>query len=248
VASPTDRPAEDGARIRLLILHAEPARAVVLAQRLPRDRYDVISSPISAATERWVDELGPQLILALPEADPEALLAACAAARSLTEAPVVALSELSEELLVARAFETGIDDYLVLPIGERELEARLQAILRRAQRNGALPETRRVAGMELCATDHSVTRGGERIYLSPIEFRLLACLASAPGRVLTHQTLMSRVWGAEYVDSRHYLRVYIRYLREKLEDDPTRPRLIVSEWGVGYRLAVASSAAVGGGL
>jgi len=72
--------------------------------------------------------------------------------------------------------------------------------------------------------------------LSPIEYRLLSCLASAPGKVLTHQTLMSRVWGAEYVDARHYLRVYIRYLREKIEDDPTNPQIVLSEWGVGYRL------------
>src|SRR3990172_9463388 len=82
---------------------------------------------------------------------------------------------------------------------------------------------------------HSVTRDGRRVYLSPIEFRLLATLASSPGKVLTHQTLMSRVWGAEYVDARHYLRVYIRYLREKIEDDSTNPQIFLTEWGVGYR-------------
>jgi two-component system KDP operon response regulator KdpE len=104
------------------------------------------------------------------------------------------------------------------------------------ERHVSLNATRRVGNLLLSATDHSVVRDGKRIFLSPIEFRLLACLASAPGKVLTHQTLMSRVWGSEYVDSRHYLRVYIRYLREKIEDDPNHPRLIISEWGVGYRL------------
>ena len=77
-----------------------------------------------------------------------------------------------------------------------------------------------------------------------MEYRLLACLASAPGKVLTHQTLMSRVWGVEYVDSKHYLRVYVRYLREKLEDDPNEPSLIVSEWGVGYRLVPPETGAM----
>jgi two-component system KDP operon response regulator KdpE len=99
-----------------------------------------------------------------------------------------------------------------------------------------------VGSLVLSAADHSVTRDGRRAYLSPIEFRLLATLASSPGKVLTHQTLMSRVWGAEYVDARHYLRVYVRYLREKLEDDPTNPQLILSEWGVGYRLQLPEPA------
>ena len=100
-------------------------------------------------------------------------------------------------------------------------------------------ETNRVGGLILSSSDLSVERDGRRIFLSPIEFRLLSCLASAPGKVFTHQALMSRVWGAEYVDSRHYLHLYIRYLREKLEDDPSDPRLILSEWGVGYRFQPA---------
>ncbi len=109
-------------------------------------------------------------------------------------------------------------------------------MLRRLHRAPSSGDTRRIGDLVLSTSDHTVTRAGRRVVLSPIEFRLLACLASAPGKVLTPQTLMSRVWGAEYVDSRHYLRVYIRYLREKLEDDSNRPQLILSEWGVGYSL------------
>jgi two-component system KDP operon response regulator KdpE len=145
------------------------------------------------------------------------------------------LSERSEELLVARVLAAGIDEYLVQPIGERELTARIEAMLRRMRRYGGPAQTNQLGGMILSSSDLSAELDGRRTFLSPIEFRLLACLASAPGKVLTHQTLMARVWGAEYVDSRHYLRLYIRYLREKLEEDPAQPQMILSEWGVGYR-------------
>ena len=89
--------------------------------------------------------------------------------------------------------------------------------------------------LEIRLDEHKVYRRGVPIELSPIEFRLLACLAREAGRVVSHAKLMAQVWGPEYVDCRHYLRLYIRYLRSKLEDDPRDPRLILTEWGVGYR-------------
>jgi two-component system KDP operon response regulator KdpE len=233
---------------RLLMLYARPADGAALGQRLAAGRYEVVSCPVSAASSGWLQELEPELVLLVPAPDPDALLAVCATVRERTEAPVVVLSALSDELLITRALSAGIDEYLVLPMGDRELTARIEALLRRMLRPASLTDTRQVGELTLCSADHSVERGGKRVFLSPIEFRLLACLASSPGKVLTHQTLMSRVWGAEYVDSRHYLRLYIRYLREKLEDDVTHPQLIVSEWGVGYclQLGDAKAAATGG--
>jgi len=232
----------NGRRPRLLLLYDDTAQAVDLVRRLPSTSYELVSCPLSAAHERWVDELRPDLLLLAPPPDAEELLAVCAAVRARTDCPVIVLSALRDELLVTRALATGIDEYLVLPIGDRELAARFDAILRWLQRASSLQETRQVGSLVLSAADHSVTRDGRRAFLSPIEFRLLATLASSPGKVFTHQTLMSRVWGAEYVDARHYLRVYVRYLREKLEDDPTNPRLILSEWGVGYRLQLPEPA------
>ena len=220
---------------RMLLLYADAAQAVAFVQRLSK-RYELISSPLSAPMERWVDELEPDLVLLSPPSEPKQLLQTCESVRAKTERPLVVLSQRGAELLVTRALAIGIDEYLVLPIGDRVLAARIDALLRRMQRNAGLKETRQVGGLVLSSADHSVSYDGRTVFLSPIEFRLLACLASAPGKVLTHQTLMSRVWGAEYVDSRHYLRVYVRYLREKLEADPTKPQMIVSEWGVGYRL------------
>lgn len=234
--APNGRAEGVDAGTRILLLYVDTVQAADLVQRLASADYEVISCPLSAPTDRWLEELRPDLVLLTPSPEPRELLAACETVRARTERPLMVLSERSEELLVTRALATGIDEYLALPIGDRELAARIDAMLRRMHRNVGLEETRRVGDLVLSSVDHSAERSGRKAFLSPIEFRLLACLASAPGRVLTHQTLMSRVWGAEYVDSRHYLRVYIRYLREKIEDDPTNPQIIISEWGVGYRL------------
>ena len=230
----------DATRSRLLLLYAEPAQAASLVQRLPSERYDVVTCP-TYSPKGWLQDFRPDIVLLAAPSDIEQLVAACEAARSEIESPVVVLSELAGETAITRSLATGIDDYLVLPLGDRELVARIEAMLRRLHRTPSSGDIRRIGDLVLSANDHSATRAGRRVVLSPIEFRLLACLASAPGKVLTHQTLMSRVWGAEYVDSRHYLRVYVRYLREKLEDDPNHPQLILSEWGVGYRLHVPSA-------
>jgi len=230
-------------KARLLLLYAGHEDGAALAQRLSPDQYEVVSCPVSAASEGWLQELQPELVLLVPAPDSDELLAACTTVRERTDAPVVVLSERDDELMITRALSEGIDEYLVLPMGDRELTARIEALLRRMLRPATLTDTRQIGELTLCSADHSVERAGKRVFLSPIEFRLLACLASSPGKVLTHQTLMSRVWGAEYVDSRHYLRLYIRYLREKLEEDSASPQLILSEWGVGYRLQLADGAA-----
>lgn len=222
-------------KARLLLLFSNATQSADLVQRLPSDHYDVISCPLSVSLDGWIEEFRPDLILLAPPPEQKQLLQACEAVRAETELPIVVVSEQKAELLITRVLSAGIDEYLVLPIGDRELAARLGAMLRRMNRNTGPKGTQQVGDMVLSSTDHSVLRDGRKVVLSPIEFRLLTCLASAPGKVLTHQTLMSRVWGAEYADSRHYLRVYVRYLREKLEDDPAKPQLILSEWGVGYR-------------
>ncbi len=220
---------------RLLLLYTDPEQAAALAQRLSTARYEVISCPLSASATGWLEELRPDLILLDPPPEQAELLKSCERVRKLSERPTVVLSECSAEAVIARVLATGMDEYLVLPIGDRELIARIKAMLRRIDRYQGARDREKLGDFTITAADLSVERAGRKVTLSPIEFRLVSCLASAPGKVLTHQTLMSRVWGAEYVDSRHYLRVYIRYLREKLEDDPANPQMILSEWGVGYR-------------
>ena len=218
-------------KARLLVLYTHTADAAILLERLPSESYEVISCPVTVLEQRWLEDMQPDLILLDPPMEKKPLLATCERLRAQTECPIVVLSDRSEEVVVAQVLAAGIDEYLVRPIGERELTARIGAMLRRL----SWRELTQVGGLTISSADLSVERNGRKVFLSPIEFRLLACLTSAPGKVLTHQTLMARVWGAEYVDSRHYLRVYIRYLREKLEDAPSHPEMILSEWGIGYR-------------
>ena len=223
--------------VRLLLLYSDACQVTDLFRAFSTDGYDVIACPARAELDAWVEEVDTDLVLLIPAAAVEEMVRQCEAARARLDAPIVVLGDNGDEGTIARALASGVDEYLVNPIGMRELDARLRAILRRAQRYASSEERRQIGAMTLSPLEHAVEYKGRRIFLSPIEFRLLQCLASAPGKVLTHQTLMSRVWGAEYVDSRHYLRVYIRYLREKIEDDPTNPRIILNEWGVGYRFA-----------
>lgn len=166
------------------------------------------------------------------------VLSVCERLRHFSSAPIIVLSSSYSEANVVAALQNGADEYLAKPVSHAELAARLQAILRRTGvQNGRRPSDPLVAGdLYMSLSDHAVRKGDRRIDLSPIEFRLLRCLASDPGKLLSHRTLIARVWGPEYVECRHYLRLYIRYLREKLEDEPSNPKLILSEWGMGYRL------------
>ena len=222
--------------IRVLLLYAQACQVPDLMECLSAEGYEVIACPTSAPQERWMADLQPDLVLLLPPADEVELVHACEIVRDATDKPLLVLSDQKEELLIARALASGVDEYLVTPMGNRELVARIEAMLRRIRRTAGAAGGRDLGALRLAPEDNTAVLNGRRVSLSPIEFRLLACLASTPGEVVTHQTLMSRVWGEEYVDSRNYLRLYIRYLREKLEEEPTDPQLIVSEWGVGYRL------------
>ena len=220
----------------ILCLYATKSRAPALVELFRSHDSQVITSPLDAARPGWVAELEPDLLLLEPSADKRRLLKDCETVRGWTDRPVMVLSETKDEIAVARAFAAGIDEYLVLPVGARELSARIEAMLRRFGRRAAQPDVTRAGGLQLSSIDLSAECHGRKVALSPIEFRLLSCLLSAEGRVVTHEAIMLRVWGAEYVESRHYLHLYIRYLREKLEADPAHPGMILSEWGVGYRL------------
>ena len=222
-------------RGRLLVLYAEIEEASALVRRLGRGIPELVLCPLSVSYDNWLCELRPDLILLQAPKGSQKLLAACELTRSRTDLPIAVLAATGDDLLVAKVLGLGIDEYLALPIGDHELLARVDALLRRLQRYQVTGNTITVGDVTLSSRERTVERRGRKMNLSPIEYRLLSCFVSAPGTVLTHQTLMARVWGAEYVDSRHYLRLYVRYLREKLGDDLSKPKLIISEWGVGYR-------------
>jgi two-component system KDP operon response regulator KdpE len=156
--------------------------------------------------------------------------------RQWSPMPVVVLSAVGDEREKVRALDAGADDYVTKPFGTEELLARLRAALRRV----AEPATEPVVDAGPVRIDFAarrVTREGTDVHLTPIEFDLLRVLALHRGKLVTHRRLLQEVWGPQYGDETHYLRVHIAHIRAKLEDDPSRPALILTEAGVGYRMA-----------
>ncbi|HTH60972.1 MAG TPA: two-component system response regulator KdpE [Paraburkholderia sp.] len=160
--------------------------------------------------------------------------------RGWTDLPVIVLSARTQEAEKVAALDAGADDYLTKPFGVSELLARIRAHLRRRNRGGASDAPQVSFGdVRVDLAQRNVTRGGEPVHLTPIEYRLLAALVRDAGRVLTHRQLLREVWGPSHVESSHYLRIYMAHLRQKLERDPAQPEYIVTETGVGYRLVGA---------
>jgi two-component system KDP operon response regulator KdpE len=156
--------------------------------------------------------------------------------RDWTDVPVIVLSARAEESDKIAALDAGADDYVTKPFGVGELLARVRAAMRRRARTADGEQTFTVGPFSVDLAARRVERGGEPIHLTPIEYRLLAQLVRHAGRVLTHRQLLKEVWGPSHVDDAHYLRIYMAQLRRKLEDDPTQPRYLLTEPGVGYRL------------
>jgi two-component system, OmpR family, KDP operon response regulator KdpE len=157
--------------------------------------------------------------------------------RSWSAVPIIVLSVRSSEDEKVRLLELGADDYVVKPFGMAELLARSRAALRRHTR-GALSEPVVKAGpLAIDLARRMVSLDGSEVQLSPKEYRLLQVLAQHAGNVVTHQHLLKEVWGLTHVNDGHYLRILVRKIRSKIEADPTQPRLLITELGVGYRLA-----------
>jgi two-component system KDP operon response regulator KdpE len=161
--------------------------------------------------------------------------------RGWTELPIIVLSARTQEEEKVAALDAGADDYLTKPFGVSELMARIRAHLRRRNQASA-SETPVVTfgGITVDLALRRVTKDGENVHLTPIEYRLLSTLVRHAGRVLTHRQLLVEVWGPSHVESPHYLRIYMAHLRQKLERDPAQPEHIVTETGVGYRLVGAA--------
>jgi two-component system KDP operon response regulator KdpE len=160
--------------------------------------------------------------------------------RAMSTVPILVLGPRETPDLVVRLLDGGADDYLEHPISATGLGGRLRAALRRSARTRKNEERNtvvRVGSLEIDLRSDTVRKRGRLVGLSPTEYRLLAALASRVGKVAPHRYLLTSVWGEEYVDDTHYLRIYIGYLRKKLEDDPAEPKYLLSQWGSGYRLA-----------
>ena len=178
------------------------------------------------------------LDIMLPDMDG---LQVCRRFREMSDVPIMMLTALSSEQNIIEGLDRGADDYVVKPVTAGELSARIRALLRRSSRT----TTPNVSGsrepifshdnLVIDFDKHEVTVDGKRVDLSPTEFRLLSVMARHKGRVLPHEFLLTEVWGPEYVGEVDYLRLYVSYLRRKIEKNRAEPGLIQNEWGVGYR-------------
>ncbi len=159
--------------------------------------------------------------------------------RQWTQTPIIVVSARGQERSKVEALDSGADDYLTKPFGVAELLARVRVALRHLSRTAeGTPETAEFRVGELAVDLHSrvVTLAGERVHLTPIEYRMVTVLVRNAGKVVTHRMLLTEVWGPGRSDETQYVRVFMANLRRKLEPDPARPRFLITEVGVGYRL------------
>jgi two-component system KDP operon response regulator KdpE len=156
--------------------------------------------------------------------------------RAWSKIPIIVLSARAQEQAKIDAFDAGADDYVTKPFGVGELLARIKVALRHASRPPTGKETFSFGDVTVDLERRQVRRAGTEVHLTPIEFRLLACLGRHLGMVVTHRQLLRDVWGPSHVEDSHYLRIYIKQLRDKLEPDPVQPRYLLTETGLGYRL------------
>jgi len=187
---------------------------------------------IRAATLRPTDLI--ILDLALPDLDGSQVLERI---RSWSNVPIIILSVRSSEMEKVRLFEMGADDYVTKPFGMAELLARSKVVLRRKARATTGDSVVRIGRLKIDLAARNVFVGDERLTLTPKEYRLLQILAQYPGNVVTHQELLKEIWGLPHINDTHYLRIVVRKLRQKIESDPNHPTILLTELGVGYRLA-----------
>jgi len=162
--------------------------------------------------------------------------------RAWSSVPLIVLSVRSNEAEKVRLLENGADDYVVKPFGMAELLARAHAAMRRYVRVSTGEPVIRIGPLTIDLDARIVTIDGTRVMLTPKEYRLLQLLAQHAGNVVTHQFLLKEIWGSPHLQDTHYLRIFMRKLRQKIEADPTQPRILLTELGVGYRLVSPETA------
>jgi two-component system KDP operon response regulator KdpE len=230
--------------LRVLLVEDDRELRATLRDVLRVEGYEVLTAAslseglaLLAHAGHAADDPGADLVvldLGLPDGDGETLLGTLRRRHAL---PVIVISARDVEGHKVRLLDAGADDYLVKPFGVGELLARLRVTLRHRGTAVAAAVTRwQHGGVEVDLAAQRVRRDAEPLHLTPTEFRLLARLVRSAGRVVTHRQLLADVWGAEFTEHTHYLRLYMGQLRAKLEADPGEPRLLLTEPGVGYRL------------
>jgi two-component system KDP operon response regulator KdpE len=219
---------------RVLVVDDEPQFLRALATNLRGAGYDVETAATGAEALASAGLRPPDAIildLLLPDVSG---IEVCRELRTWSDAPILLVSAVGEEDEKIKALDAGADDYVTKPFAIGELLARLRAALRRAGGTGEPILT--VGPITVDLEKHAVSVDGKPVHLTPHEFRLLRLLVQNEGKLLTHRTILREVWGPAYGDESNYLHVYVSQLRRKLEADPARPRLLLTEPGAGYRL------------
>ena len=224
---------------KILVIEDDPQIQRFLSAALEAHAYTLDSAATGAEGLRLAALRQPDIVivdLGLPDISG---LDVIERLRGWFTRPILVLSARSQESDKVAALDLGADDYLTKPFGAGELLARLRVAQRHlAERSGAEAQARiDIGALSIDLAAHRVQRDGADLHLTPIEYKLLTALAQHRGKVLTHRHLLREVWGAAHVESPQYLRIYMRALRHKIEADPARPRYLLTEVGVGYRLA-----------
>ena len=227
------------AKTRVLVVDDEAAILRFLKPALEANDYDMASAGTVAEAIKRIAAGMPDIVLldlGLPDGDGKEVIHRT---REWSDVPIIVLSAREREAEKIESLDLGADDYVNKPFSVGELMARMRTALRhRIQRKAEIPVLR-VGGLEVDAVRHRVTRGGRELKLTPKEFELLSFLARHAGRVITHKQILAAVWGPAHTEDTQYLRVYIGQLRQKVEEKPDDPRIILTEPGIGYRVTEA---------
>lgn len=219
---------------RILVIDDDPTLNSLIRQSFHAKGYEVITALNGMEGLKLAYRSHPDIILLdimMPDLDG---YETCRRLREISEVPVLMLTAMSSEEDMLRGFEAGADDYVKKPFSLRELEVRISAVMKRSS-NGDNGEVAYDDGtLRIDLQRQHVYRDNQRVHVTPTEFRLLSCLIRHRGRVVSHEDLLREVWGDGYLDAIPSLSIYIRYLREKIEENPSEPHYIMTKWGVGY--------------
>ena len=222
---------------RVLIIDDEVAIVRALRTSLQARGYEVLVAYLGEVGLQIVAGDGIELVildLGLPDIDGTEVARRI---RTFSEMPIIVLTVKDSQTDKVAALDAGADDYVTKPFGMEELLARMRAVLRRVSVDERAESVLSFGDIEIDLAKQLVTRGAERVHVTPTEYRLLEAMAGNPGKLLTHRWLLSKVWGPGYGQENQYLRVFVNQLRKKLEAQPSNPRWILTEPGVGYRWA-----------
>ncbi|HLN07921.1 MAG TPA: response regulator [Xanthobacteraceae bacterium] len=224
-------------KTRVMVVDDEAAILRFLKPALVANDYEVMTAgTVAEATKRIAAEVPDVVVLdlGLPDGDGKDVIRRV---REWSDVPIVVLSARDREAEKIAALDLGADDYVNKPFGVGELMARMRAALRHRMQRRAETPVLRVGDIEIDHVRHRVTRHGEEVKLTPKEFELLAFLARHAGMVVTHKQILTAVWGPAHSSDMQYLRVYIGHLRQKIEHNPDDPQVVLTEPGIGYRVA-----------